>query len=93
MVRALEGDVSLEDMSDGVKAGQSSYFGSSTTSENDTSSDTADVKRLQKKAMDSREEISSDCGGTSEYGLNPSATSGEISLKPGRQSSPNVRTT
>ncbi|XP_023513092.1 putative proline-rich receptor-like protein kinase PERK6 [Cucurbita pepo subsp. pepo] len=93
VVRALEGDVSLEDMSDGVKAGQSSYFGSSTTSENDTSSDTADVKRLQKKAMDSREEISSDCGGTSEYGLNPSATSGEISLKPGRQSSPNVRTT
>lgn len=88
VVRALEGDVSLDDLNDGVKPGQSSYFGSGTSSEYDASSYSADMKRFRKVALDSREYASSDYGGTSEYGLNPSSTSSEMSRKPSRLSSP-----
>ena len=84
----MEGDVSLDDLNDGVKPGQSSYFGSGTSSEYDASSYSADMKRFRKVALDSREYASSDYGGTSEYGLNPSSTSSEMSRKPSRLSSP-----
>lgn len=88
VVRALEGDVSLEDLNEGIKPGQSSYFGSGTSSEYDASSYSADMKKFRKVALDSREYTSSDYGGTSEYGLNPSSTSSEISRKPSGLSSP-----
>ena len=91
VVRALEGDVSMEDLNDGVKPGQSSYFGSGTSSDYDASSYSADMKRFRKVALESREYTSSDYGGTSEYGLNPSATSSDNSQKPSQASSPNLQ--
>lgn len=84
IVRALEGDVSLEDLNEGVKPGQSSYFGSS--SENhDAGSYSAKMRKFRKTALDSQDYGSSEYGATSEYGLDPSSSSDdssrEISMK------------
>ncbi|KAF8405209.1 hypothetical protein HHK36_010109 [Tetracentron sinense] len=75
IVRALEGDVSLEVLNDGVKPGQSSVFSSSNgSSEYDSSSYNSDMKKFKKMALPSQE-FSSEYGATSEYGLNPSSSS------------------
>lgn len=74
IVRALEGDVSLEDLNEGVKPGQSSYFGSSSEIY-EAGSYSANMRKLRKKALDSQEYGSSEYGATSEYGLNPSSSS------------------
>ncbi|KAF2305900.1 hypothetical protein GH714_008778 [Hevea brasiliensis] len=78
IVRALEGDVSLEQLNEGVKPGQSTLF-SSSSSEYDNSSYSADMKKFRKVVMEnnSQEYPSSEYGHTSEYGLNPSSSSSE----------------
>ncbi|XP_028765798.1 putative proline-rich receptor-like protein kinase PERK6 [Neltuma alba] len=75
IVRALEGDVSLDDLSEGVKPGQSSIF-TSNSMEYDASTYSADMKKFRKLALDSGY-ASSEFGQTSEYGLNPSSSSSE----------------
>ncbi|XP_054778688.1 proline-rich receptor-like protein kinase PERK7 [Prosopis cineraria] len=75
IVRALEGDVSLDDLSEGVKPGQSSIFTNSSM-EYDASTYSADMKKFRKLALDSGY-ASSEFGQTSEYGLNPSSSSSE----------------
>ncbi|XP_021896686.1 putative proline-rich receptor-like protein kinase PERK6 [Carica papaya] len=78
IVRALEGDVSLDDLNEGVKPGQSAYFGSSAgSSDYDASTYSADMRKFRKLALESREYPSSEFGATSEYGLNPSSSSSE----------------
>ncbi|GAV85967.1 Pkinase_Tyr domain-containing protein, partial [Cephalotus follicularis] len=78
IVRALEGDASLDALNEGVKPGQSSAFGSGTGSfDYDAGSYTGEMKRFRKLALDSREYASSEYGATSEYGLNPSSSSSE----------------
>ncbi|KAG9440963.1 hypothetical protein H6P81_021128 [Aristolochia fimbriata] len=75
IVRALEGDVSMEDLNEGVRPGQSSMF-SSSSSDYDTNSYNADLKKMRKMALGSElggSEMYS--GPTSEYGLNPSSSS------------------
>jgi hypothetical protein len=71
IVRALEGDASLDDLNEGVKPGQSMMFSSS--SEYDSGGNYAsNISRFRKVALDS-----SEYGTTSEYGLNPSQSSAE----------------
>ncbi|XP_057964692.1 proline-rich receptor-like protein kinase PERK4 [Malania oleifera] len=77
IVRALEGDALLEDLNDGVKPGQSSMYSSNGSSDYDTSAYNADMKKFRKVALTSQEYTSSDFGATSEYGLNPSSSSGD----------------
>lgn len=77
IVRALEGDVSLEDLNEGVKPGQSSVYSSTGSSDYDTSSYNADMKKFRKMALTSQEYASSEYGATSEYGLNPSSSSSD----------------
>ncbi|XP_010432413.1 PREDICTED: proline-rich receptor-like protein kinase PERK5 [Camelina sativa] len=78
IVRALEGDMSMEDLSEGTRPGQSTYLSpGSVSSEYDASSYSADMKKFKKLALESKEYQSSEYGGTSEYGLNPSASSSE----------------
>ncbi|XP_041010045.1 proline-rich receptor-like protein kinase PERK7 [Juglans microcarpa x Juglans regia] len=89
IVRALEGDVSLDDLNEVMKPGQSSNFGSS-SSEYDASLYSANMKKFRKMALDSQEYGSSEYGATSEYGLNPSSTSSsdnsqELSRKASRK--------
>ncbi|XP_068653771.1 proline-rich receptor-like protein kinase PERK4 [Aristolochia californica] len=64
IVRALEGDVSMEDLNEGVRPGQSSVF-SSSSSDYDTTSYNADLKKMRKMAL------GSDLGG-SDTGQNSS---------------------
>ncbi|CAH2076841.1 unnamed protein product [Thlaspi arvense] len=78
IVRALEGDVSMDDLSEGGRGGQNTYLSpGSASSEYDASSYSADMKKFKKLALESKEYQSSEYGATSEYGLNPSASSSE----------------
>lgn len=72
-MRALDGDSSLEDMSDGTKTG---IFGSSGSSESyDTGAYNADMIKFRKMIISNQEFNSSEYGATSDYGLNPSSSS------------------
>lgn len=72
IVRALEGDMSIEDLSEGGRAAQNTYLSpGSGSSEYDASSYSADMKKFRKLALESKEHQ------TSEYGLNPSASNSE----------------
>ncbi|ERN17500.1 proline-rich receptor-like protein kinase PERK1 [Amborella trichopoda] len=78
IVRALEGDSSLDDLNDGVKPGHSRVYGSYGSSDTESGSYTSDVKRFRKVALASQEFGSSEYSGpTSEYGLHPSSSSSE----------------
>ncbi|PIA52600.1 hypothetical protein AQUCO_01000466v1 [Aquilegia coerulea] len=68
IVRTLEGDASLEDLSEGIKATNSSS--SNLSSEYNTRAYNEDLKKFRKMAFDSQGD-----GDTSTYGLNPSASS------------------
>ncbi|KAG7976059.1 hypothetical protein I3843_06G129600 [Carya illinoinensis] len=74
IVRALEGDVSLDDLNEGIKPAQSSNF-SSSGSEYGANSYSTDMKKFKKMASASNEYGSSEYGATSDYGLNPSSSS------------------
>lgn len=63
IVRALEGDVSLDDLNEGTKPGQSSVFSSSNASSDyDYNSD---MKKFRQVALSSQEFVSSTEHGTS----------------------------
>ncbi|XP_010680801.2 proline-rich receptor-like protein kinase PERK4 [Beta vulgaris subsp. vulgaris] len=82
IVRALEGDVSLDDLNnEGAKGGQGSMFSSSEGSDQyDTRAYSADLKKFRQMAFATQDFASSEYGGTtSEYGLNPSSSSSESS--------------
>ena len=80
IVRALEGDVSLEDLNDG-KPGHVSMYGSSDSSDYDSRQYSADLKKFRRMAFETQDfEATSEYGGvTSEYGLNPSSSSSDNS--------------
>ncbi|TYI45464.1 hypothetical protein E1A91_D13G038300v1 [Gossypium mustelinum] len=77
IVRALEDDVPLDEINGVVAAGQSSRFSTTNdTSEYNSSSYSADMRRFRQTAMtDSQEHPSNNYGNTSEYGHNSSSSS------------------
>lgn len=76
IVRALEGDSSLDDLNEGVKPGQSAIYNPNGGTEMyDTRAYNADMMKFKKMVMASGEFNSSEYGNTSEYGLNPSVSS------------------
>ncbi|KAK3041675.1 hypothetical protein RJ639_001485 [Escallonia herrerae] len=78
VVRALEGDVSLSDLNEGIKPGHSSVYSSQGSSDYDTAQHKEDLKKFRKMALESQEYTSSEYSRpTSEYGLNPSGSSSE----------------
>ncbi|KAC9709415.1 hypothetical protein E3N88_45359 [Mikania micrantha] len=78
VVRALEGDVSLSDLNEGIRPGQSSAFGSHGSSDYDTAQYNEDMVKFRKMALGTQEYASSEYSRpTSEYGLYPSGSSGE----------------
>ncbi|XP_057527587.1 putative proline-rich receptor-like protein kinase PERK6 [Amaranthus tricolor] len=81
IVRALEGDVSLEDLKEGPKARSGSTLSNSESSEYDSNSYNIDMKNFRRTAFNSTDYPSS------EYGHN-SASSEEMSTK---RTSPNPR--
>ncbi|WCJ33874.1 Protein kinase superfamily protein [Euphorbia peplus] len=92
IVRALEGDATLDQLDEGVKPGHNLTFSTTSGSsdyENSNSTYTADMKKFRKVVMDSTEYPSSEYGHTSEYGLNPSSSSSEEAPKgPNRRHNP-----
>ena len=73
VVRAMEGDVSLDDLNEGVKPGQSTVFSSdgSSSNEYDVHSYNADMKKFRRMALSSQDyESSNEYGFTSDYGQN-----------------------
>ncbi|CAN0900140.1 Proline-rich receptor-like protein kinase PERK1 [Linum grandiflorum] len=82
VVRALEGDVSLADLNEGMKPGDSRGYGSYGSSDYDTSQYNEDMRKFRKMALGSQDHggVSSEYSAaptTSEYGLNPSGSSSE----------------
>ncbi|PRQ46554.1 putative protein kinase RLK-Pelle-PERK-1 family [Rosa chinensis] len=86
VVRALEGDVSLSDLNEGIRPGHSSVYSSHGSSDYDsrpydTKQRNLDMINHRKMALESQEYgASSEYSGgrtTSEYGLNPSGSSSE----------------
>ncbi|KAL8208728.1 hypothetical protein R6Q57_008140 [Mikania cordata] len=76
VVRALEGDVSLADLDDGIKPGHSSVYNGS--SDYDTAQYNEDMIKFRKMALGTQEYASSEyTRPTSEYGLNLSGSSSE----------------
>lgn len=65
IVRALEGDVSLDDLNEGVRPGQSSIYTSSGSSDYDANAYNADMKKFRKMALTSQEFVSSEFGTSS----------------------------
>lgn len=85
IVRALEGDVSIDHMNEWVKPnGRAVLTSASSSSDYESGNGTsysADMRKFRKVALDSHEYASSEFGHTSEYGLNPSSSSSEEMTK------------
>ncbi|KAF7813837.1 proline-rich receptor-like protein kinase PERK1 [Senna tora] len=82
VVRALEGDVSLSDLNEGIRPGHSTMYSSHGSSDYDTAQYKEDMKKFRKMALGSGTQeygASSEYSGppTSEYGLYPSGSSSE----------------
>ncbi|KAL1554898.1 Proline-rich receptor-like protein kinase perk1 [Salvia divinorum] len=79
VVRALEGDVSLSDLNEGITPGHSTVYSSQGSSDYDTAQYNEDMKKFRKMALGTQEYGSSGLysNPTSEYGLNPSGSSSE----------------
>ncbi|KAG5021257.1 hypothetical protein JHK85_017599 [Glycine max] len=75
VVRALEGNISLEDLNDGIAPGHSRVFGSFESSSYDSVQYREDLKNFKKLALESQEQgISEYSGPSSEYGRHPSVS-------------------
>ncbi|KAL8502937.1 hypothetical protein ACS0TY_021893 [Phlomoides rotata] len=80
VVRALEGDVSLSDLNEGIRPGHSTVYSSHGSSDYDTVQYNEDMKKFRKMALATSQEYESSdvySNPTSEYGLNPSGSSSE----------------
>nr|GME15881.1 proline-rich receptor-like protein kinase PERK1 [Ipomoea batatas] len=79
VVRALEGDVSLSDLNEGIAPGHSTTYSSYGSSDYDTVQYNEDMRKFRKMALGSREYGSTGqySNPTSEFGLNPSSSSSD----------------
>lgn len=78
IVRALEGNMPLDDLNEGITPGHSTIYGSYGGSDYNSMQYREDMKKFRKIALESVELGSSDYSGlTSDYGQNPSSSSTE----------------
>ena len=82
IVRALEGEVSLDE---GIKPGRGFIFSSASSSDFEQSSYSTDIRKFRRTALDGIDYASSEFGHTSEYGLNPSSSSSDEMTKSQRR--------
>lgn len=76
VVRALEGNLSLSDLNEGIVPGHSRAYSPYGSSDYDTSQYQEDLKKFRMMALESQEQATSEFSGpTSEYGLHPSSSS------------------
>ncbi|KAK1602395.1 hypothetical protein QYE76_007939 [Lolium multiflorum] len=80
VVRALEGDVSLDDLNEGVRPGHSRFMGSHASSEYDTSQYNEDLKKFRKMALGTSSfQSSQQTPSSSEHGQQEPSTTGSDS--------------
>ncbi|KAK6264066.1 hypothetical protein SCA6_019500 [Theobroma cacao] len=78
IARTLEGNMSLDDLNEGITPGHSTVFSSYGSSDYSATQYKEDIKKFRKMALESQELGSSEYSGhTSDYGLNPSSSSTE----------------
>lgn len=78
VVRALEGNASLDDLNEGVKPGQRGLYSSNGSTDYDTVQYNEDLKKFRKMAFGNQEHGSSEYSeSTSEFGVYPSGSSTE----------------
>lgn len=78
IVRALEGNISLDNLNEGIIPGHSTVYSSCGSSDYDTSQFNEDMKKFRKLALESQEQSTSGHSGlTSEYSLHPSGSNSE----------------
>ncbi|KAL3730697.1 hypothetical protein ACJRO7_027690 [Eucalyptus globulus] len=83
IVRALEGDGSFDDLNFWPKSngqsstGQNWAAGGSSSTDYESVSYSENMRQFKKVALNNHEYVSSEYGGTSEYGLNPSSSSSD----------------
>ncbi|CAH2036478.1 unnamed protein product [Thlaspi arvense] len=77
IVRALEGNISLDDLTEGVAPGDSTMYSLDGSSDYSSTQYKEDLKRFKKMALESKTFGSSECSGltTSDNGQNPSGSS------------------
>ncbi|KAF8027559.1 hypothetical protein BT93_E0461 [Corymbia citriodora subsp. variegata] len=76
VVRALEGNLSLSDLNEGIMPGHSRVYSPYGSTDYDTSQYQEDLKKFRMMALESQEQATSEFSGpTSEYGLQPSSSS------------------
>ncbi|XVF67707.1 hypothetical protein PTKIN_Ptkin10aG0143400 [Pterospermum kingtungense] len=79
IVRALEDNVSLDELNEAIKPGHARFNSALGSTDYDSSQYSVDMKNFRKLALDNTEYASSNFGNTSEYGLNPSSSSSDSS--------------
>ncbi|KAJ8553334.1 hypothetical protein K7X08_024012 [Anisodus acutangulus] len=78
IVRALEGNLPLDELNEGLRPGHSGIYESYGSSDFDAAQYKEDLKKFRKMALDSQAQNSSECSGpTSEFGPHPSGSSSE----------------
>ncbi|XP_059303199.1 proline-rich receptor-like protein kinase PERK15 isoform X1 [Lycium ferocissimum] len=78
IVRALEGNLPLDELNDGLRPGHSGIHESYGSSDFDSAQYKEDLKKFRKMALESQTQNSSGCSGpTSEFGPHPSGSSSE----------------
>lgn len=78
IVRALEGDVSLADLNEGVAPGHSTIYSSHGSEDYDTAQHRENMRKFRNLALASKDYTNSEySGATSEYGKHPSDSSSE----------------
>ncbi|XP_006343065.1 proline-rich receptor-like protein kinase PERK15 isoform X2 [Solanum tuberosum] len=78
IVRALEGNLPLDELNDGLRPGHSGIHESYGSSDFDAVQYKEDLKKFRKMALESQTHNSSECSGpTSEFGPHPSGSSSE----------------
>ncbi|XP_055825984.1 proline-rich receptor-like protein kinase PERK1 isoform X2 [Solanum dulcamara] len=78
VVRALEGNLPLDELNEGLRPGHSGIHESYGSSDFDAAQYKEDLKKFRKMALESQAQNSSECSGpTSEFGPHPSGSSSE----------------
>ncbi|XP_030464653.1 proline-rich receptor-like protein kinase PERK1 isoform X2 [Syzygium oleosum] len=79
VVRALEGNLSLSDLNEGIVPGHSRAYSPYGSTDYDSSQYQEDLKKFRMMALESQEQATSEFSGpTSEYGLQPSSSSSGV---------------
>ncbi|XP_059640723.1 proline-rich receptor-like protein kinase PERK1 isoform X2 [Cornus florida] len=78
VVRALEGNMSLDELNEGIRPGHSTVYGYHGSSDYDSAQYKEDLKKFRQMALESQQLNASEVSGpTSEFGLQPSGSSSE----------------